>query len=124
MEYISLPLLPIEGHLDRTDLESSIAQSIGLILSTRPGQIPFWPEYGCALWDKEYADLLTTNKAEIRAALRNAIGAFEPRMYNISVSFDPESAAAASALGLRVRISGNFRDGDQERKFTFQYLVG
>ncbi len=124
MDYISLPLLPTEGHLGRTDLESSIAQSIGLILSTRIGQIPFWPEYGCGIWDKEYADLLTTNKADIRAALRNAIGAFEPRMFNVSVSFDPESAAAASALGLRVRISGNFRDGDQEKRFTFHYQVG
>jgi type VI secretion system lysozyme-like protein len=124
MEYLSLPLVPTEGHLDRTDLESSIAQSIGLVLSTRIGQIPFWPEYGCGIWDKEYADLLTTNKAEIRSAVRNAIAAFEPRMYNVTVSFDPESAAAASALGLKIRISGDFRDGDQEKKFTFEYQVG
>jgi predicted component of type VI protein secretion system len=83
--------------------------------------MPFYPEYGCFIWDKEYADLYATNKSDIRASLRNAIDNLEKRLYNLSVSFTQENRTEVEALGLHVKVTGNFRDGTEEKKFEAVY---
>lgn len=124
MEYLSLPLILRDGYLLRTDLKESIIHSVGLLLSTRVATMPFNPEFGCDLWEKEYADLYTANKADIRASLRNAIDKFEKRLYNVSVSFVSMSNSTPHALGMAVKVSGNYRDGDEEKKFEANYALG
>jgi phage baseplate assembly protein W len=124
MEYLSLPLVLSEGYLARAELMDSIRDTIGLILSTRTGTIPFSPDFGCDLWDKEYADLYAANKADIRASLRNAIDTFEKRLYNVTVSFGLASDRAPHALGISVKVSGNYMDGKEERKFESSYALG
>ena len=126
MEYLALPFIVREGYLDRADLEQSITYSIGLILSTRPGMMHFDPEYGCDVWDKEYSDLYTANKADIRASLRNAIDRSERRLYNTSISFISEAEATGQELsGMVVRVTGNYRDEDgEERKFEQSFHLG
>lgn len=124
MDYLSLPLVLREGYLSRTDLKESITYSIGLLLSTRIGAMPFVPEFGCDLWEKEYSDLYTANKADVRASLRNAIDKFEKRLYSVSVSFVNVSNSAPHALGMAVKVSGNYRDGSEEKKFEASYMLG
>ncbi|MDD5425312.1 MAG: GPW/gp25 family protein [candidate division Zixibacteria bacterium] len=124
MEYLSLPFILRDGYLSKTDLRQSIAYSIGLLLSTRPGAMPFEPEYGCNIWEKEFSDIQTTNKADIRASLRNAIDIYEKRLYNVSVSFVNVEDSAPHSLGLTVRVSGNYRDGDREESFDASYQLG
>lgn len=124
MDYLSLPVLPRDGHLPRTDLRESITQWVGLILTTRVGQLPFYPEFGCALWDREYSDLLVANRAEVRAALRNAIARFETRLYDLSVSFDADRVSESHSLGMKVRVSANFRDNGVVKKFESTYSLG
>jgi len=124
MEYLSLPLVMSEGYLARAELKDSIRDTVGLILSTRLGTIPFSQDFGCDLWDKEYADLYAANKADVRASLRNAIDRYEKRLYNVSVSFGLASDRAPHALGLSVKVSGNYMDGKEEMKFEASYAVG
>jgi phage baseplate assembly protein W len=107
MEYLSLPFVLREGYLDRANLLDSITVSVGLLLSTRRGSMPFNPEYGCDIWEKEFSDLYAANKADIRASLRNAIDKFEKRLYNVSVSFVAASDDRPLSLGLVVRVKGN-----------------
>lgn len=122
MEYLSLPLVLREGYLDRANLLESLTYSIGLILSTRIGTMPFDPQFGCDIWDREFSDLQTVNKANIRAALRLAIGKYEKRLYNVSVSFVGMEGGGPHVLGMSVRVSGNYKDeNDEERKFNASY---
>jgi len=124
MEYIALPLALRDGYLPRADLKESITYSIGLLLSTRVGTMPFNPEFGCDLWEKEYSDLYTASKADIRASLRNAIDKFEKRLYNVSVSFTSISNSIPHTLGMAVKVSGYYRDGGEEKKFEVRYMLG
>ena len=124
MEYLSLPLVLREGYFRRTSLSDSLTNSIGLILSTRIGHMIFSPDYGCAIWDREYADLLTTNKAEVRASLRNAIDKYEKRIYNMSISFANVGGPESHPLGLAVKVTGNYLEDDEEKKFDGTFIVG
>ena len=124
MEYLSLPLVMRDGYLARADLDDSIRHSVGLILSTRVGSIDFSPNFGCDLWEKEYADLLAANKADVRASLRNAIDNFEKRLYNVTVSFGMAGDQAPHVLGIKVKVTGNYLDGKEEKKFGSSYNLG
>ncbi len=124
MEYLSLPLVLREGYLSRANLEESLKYSIGLIVCTRVGMMPFAPEYGSALWEKEFSDILTANKSDIRAGIRNAIGEFEKRLYNVSVSFTGLEDASPHTLGMIIKVYGNYIDGTEESKFESTYQLG
>lgn len=124
MDYIALPFVLREGYLDRGNLRESITYSIGLILCTRHGAMPFEPDYGCDIWDKEFSDLHTANKGEVRSSLRNAIDRYEKRLYNVSVSFSRIEDASPHTLGMMVKVSGNYRENDEEMKFEASYGLG
>jgi phage baseplate assembly protein W len=125
MEYLALPFTLRDDYLARSaNLQDSISYSIGLLLSTRVGVMDFFPEYGCDIWRMEYADVYTANKADIRASLRNAIDRFEKRLYNVSVSFANLTDASPHVLGITVKVTGNYRENDEEKKFEGNYCLG
>jgi phage baseplate assembly protein W len=124
MDYLALPLILREGYLDRATLLESITYSVGLILSTRCGSMPFEPNFGCEIWDKEYADLYTHNKADVRSSLRNAIDIYERRLYDVSVSFGGSDDRVSQGLGMMVKVTGNYREGNEERRFEATYRLG
>jgi len=124
MDYLSLPLTLRKGYFDRVDLYESISCSVGLILSTRPNSIPFDPEFGCLIWEKEFSDLYSANKADIRAGIRNAIDKYEKRLYNLAVSIIEIENTPHNALGLAIKVSGNYRDDGEEKKFEETFHVG
>jgi len=124
MEYLSLPLVLREGYFRRANIAESLVCSIGLILSTRIGSITFSPGYGCAIWDNEYSDLMTASKAEVRASLRNAIDRYEKRIYNTSVSFGNVEGPEAHSLGLAIKVTGNYREDDEEKEFESTFMIG
>ena len=124
MKHLALPFVLRDGHLDSADLHESITYSIGLLLSTRQGMMTFNPSYGCDIWDKEFSDLYSANKADIRASLRNAIDQHEKRLYNVSVSFVGVSDSGSHTLGMAVKVSGHYKDGEKEKSFSADYVVG
>jgi len=124
MEYLSLPLALRDGFLPRTSLFESIKCSIGLLLSTRIGTVPFDPQYGCLIWDKEFSDLYTTSRADIRAALRNSIDRYEKRLYNLSVSVSEVGGTGTEPLGMAAKVKGNYRENDEEKRFEATFKIG
>ncbi len=124
MDYLALPFVLRDGYLDKASLRESITYSVGLLLSTRPGMMRFIPDFGCDIWNKEFSDLYAVNKADIRASLRNAIGKYEERLYNVSVSFVSVEDNAPHSLGLAVKVSGNYKEGDEEKQFQASYVLG
>ncbi|MBU8933888.1 MAG: GPW/gp25 family protein [candidate division Zixibacteria bacterium] len=124
MEYLSLPLVLNQGYLSRCTLEESIIYSVGLILSTRLGQLPFAPEYGSEIWEREFSDLVTSNKADMRGNFRNAIDKYEKRLYNVSVSILQTQDGKAAALGLIAEVTGNYMDGNEEKTLRNSFRIG
>ena len=124
MEYLSLPFLLRKGFLNKTDLYDSITNSIGLILSTRKGSLPFDPEYGCDLWDKEFSDLFMANRSELQGAIRNAIDIYEARLFNVSVSLMNIDSGPDHPLGIAVKVIGNFKDENDEKRFEEIFSIG
>ena len=124
MENLALPLVLREGYLDRTGLHDSMVCSIGLLLSCRPGMMSFDEEFGCNIWEREYSDMLSANKAEIRASLRNAIAKYEKRLFDVSVSFTTPERNIASHLGVIVRVTGNYIDEGEEKHFEANFNLG
>jgi phage baseplate assembly protein W len=125
MEYLSLPLVLRDGYLSRTDLRESIQYAIALLLSARIGSVPFLPDFGCDLWEREYSDIVVTSKADMRASLRNAIDKYEQRLYNVSVSFINLADTRPHALGLAVKVTGNYTDDNKdEQKFEASFTLG
>jgi phage baseplate assembly protein W len=124
MDYLALPFVLREGYLDRSSLLESLTYSIGLILSTRIGTMPFEPEFGCAIWDREFSDLYSANKGDIRSSLRVAIDKYEKRLYNVSVSFAGLEEHGLGTLGIVVKVSGNYLDENgEELKFGANYQL-
>ena len=120
-----MPCVLRVGYLRRTSLHESITSSVGLLLSTRVGQMPFDPKFGCDVWEKEFSDLYTANKANLRASLRNTIDRFEKRLHNVSVSFTSTDTARLHVLGMTVKVKGNYRDDEgKEQMFESSYLLG
>jgi phage baseplate assembly protein W len=124
MEYLALPFVLREGYLDRAKLEESIKFSIGLILCTRRGSLPFEPDYGSDIWEKEFSDLMTANKADIRSNLRNALDKYEKRLYNISVSLVKIDGATLNSVSMAIKVTGNYKEDNEEQKFEASYLLG
>ncbi len=124
MDYLSLPFVLRDGYLDKASLLESITYSVGLLLSTRQGMMHFDLDYGCDIWTKEFSDLYAANKADIRASLRNALNKYETRLYNVSVSFVSMDDNSPHTLGLAVKVSGNYKDGNEEKKFDASYVLG
>ena len=125
MDYLAIPFELREDYLTRAvSLRDSIRYSVGLLLSTRRGAMPFLPEFGCDIWEMEYGDLATANKAAVRAALRNAIATFERRLTDVSVSFSNVQGPAPHAIGIEVRVNGLYRENGEEKKFEAAFMLG
>ena len=124
MDYLALPFVFRDGYLDKASIAESITYSVGLLLSTRPGMMKFLPDFGCDIWDMEYSDLYAANKADIQASLRNAITGYEKRLYNVSISFITVEDASPHSLGLAVTVTGSYKDGNEEKEFQANYVLG
>lgn len=124
MENLSLPLVLRKGYLDRVSTRDSLAYSVGMILCTRQGSLPFMPDYGCGIWEKEFSDILTANKADIRSDLRNAIDRHEKRLYNVSISLINKTDDTNHAIGMAVKVVGNYMEDDEEQRFEESFTLG
>ncbi len=124
MEYLSLPFSLDKGYLKKVDLYDSIANSVGLILSTRIGSIPFEPGYGCEIWEKEFSDMQSTNRGDIRAGVRNAIGKYEKRLHHVSVSMENVEVRSGRPLGIVIKVSGKFDEDGKEKRFEETFTTG
>jgi phage baseplate assembly protein W len=124
MEYLSLPFVLRKGYLEKTGLQDSISNSIGLILSTRRGSLQFDPDYGCDLWEREYSDLFMANRSDVQGSVRGAITKNEPRLYNVSVSLMNIQTGPNHPLGIAVKVIGNYKEEKDEKRFEEIFSIG
>ncbi|MCP4550274.1 MAG: GPW/gp25 family protein [bacterium] len=119
-----MPFALRRGFLKKSDLYDSIYNSIGIILSTRKGTLPFDMEFGCDLWDREYSDLFMVNRSDVQGSVRNAINKYEPRLSNVSVSLIRVDTGPNHPLGVSVKVIGNYREDKDEKRFEETFNVG
>lgn len=78
------------GRFRRLTEEEEIAQSVRLILSTNRGERPCRPKFGSRLAQYAFEPVSTTLKTQIRLEIISALQAWEPRIWNIEVAFEPD----------------------------------
>ncbi len=72
--------LDAEGRLKLLSGEESIAQSIRLILKTRPGERPVHPDFGCGIDDFLFGPLNAGVLSQLENRVAEALRRFEPRI--------------------------------------------
>lgn len=77
------------GRFRRLTEEEEIAQSVRLILSTNRGERPYRPKFGSRLAQYAFEPVSTTLKTQIRLEIISALQAWESRIWNIEVAFEP-----------------------------------
>lgn len=68
--------------------EDDIAESLRILMSTRPGERIMHPGYGCRLHDFVFETIDGTTRSAIETAIRQAILHYEPRITLIEVTAD------------------------------------
>jgi phage baseplate assembly protein W len=80
---VGFPLLPVpdeHGELHFTPLETSVRQSIEIILRTRPGEQLMRPEFGAGLEELVGEPNVLTTRRQIRDRVTDALARWEPRI--------------------------------------------
>jgi uncharacterized protein len=100
--------------------EREIAESIGLILRTAPGERPMRPEFGCHVHDYVFAPATSATAGGIAFAVRSALEQWEPRIdvLDVRVNFD----AAEQGL-LYIDISYRIRSFNDTRNLVFPFYT-
>lgn len=70
--------------------QEEIAQSVRMILLTRRGERPYRPDFGARLDRFAFENMDTTTRNLIRQEVVAALQEWEPRIWMIEVSFQPE----------------------------------
>lgn len=90
-----------------TELEE-IAQSVRMILLTQRGERPYRPDFGTRLNSFTFEQMDTTTSTLIRQEVVSALQTWEPRIWNIQVSFDQQTQKGQLIVNVQyeVRASG------------------
>jgi phage baseplate assembly protein W len=106
MKHLKLPLnflTALKGQSIKTcSLEESIAQSIMIQITSRYGEISSRPDFGSAIWELEFNQLVKIYEWEekVKQSLVDTINKYEKRLYDIDVKvslseFEKESSLRA-----------------------------
>jgi phage baseplate assembly protein W len=71
---------PHTGQVMMVQTEEDIAQSLRILMQTRPGERVMQPAYGCRLHDLVFEPMSGETRAAIAVAIERAILHFEPRI--------------------------------------------
>jgi phage baseplate assembly protein W len=98
---LAWPLLPEDGRLPRAQDLARIQQSLRMILETEPGERLMRPDFGCGLRRFLQQPNSGATRAQIEAAVRDAIQRWEPRVALVELRVEAD-AEVASALWILV----------------------
>ena len=100
------------GSIALAHAEGDIDQAIELILGTAPGERPMRPEFGCEVHDFIFDT--------IDAAIRSALGRWEPRIEVTEIDFDLSGAGEGR---LDITIKYRIRATSSERNLVYPFYV-
>jgi phage baseplate assembly protein W len=109
---VGWPLLPLpdeNGSMNYPSLEKSIAQSIQIILQTRPGEQLMDPQFGAGLENYLHAPNTLTTRRQIQEAILHALTRWEARIQldRVEVMDDPvEASRVRVEIVYRLRRTG------------------
>lgn len=93
-----------------TELEE-IAQSVRMILLTQRGERPFRPDFGTRLNTFAFQQMDTTTSTLIRQEVVSALQTWEPRIWNISVFFDPQPQQGQLIVNVQYQVRSSGAQG-------------
>lgn len=92
----------------------AVAQSIRLILGTRPGERPMRPQYGCAVHDVVLSPSASPRTiSAANRAVQDALARWEPRIdvQSVSAAPDPERAEVLTIeIEYRIKATNDVRN--------------
>lgn len=110
MNVMASPLRWMEGRgkFAVLTLEEEIAQSVRMILGTRPGERSFRPSFGTRLDQFAFETMDTTTCNLIRQEIVSSLQTWEPRICNIQVRFthQPEQGRLLADVEYQLRATG------------------
>lgn len=80
------------GEARLVQADEDIAESLRILMETRPGERIMHPNYGCRLHDLVFEPMNSETEAEIEVAISRAILFFEPRIKLGAVTVDVRAA--------------------------------
>lgn len=116
------PLLPRpdnQGRLYFPDLQESVAQSIQIILSTRPGEQLMRPEFGAGLQRFLHEPNSLVTRRRIRDAVITSLQRWEPRILVSQVAVE-EVANAPGQIRVEIRYQIRRTGAAQQMGLTMQ----
>lgn len=93
--------------------DEDVAQAIGVVLATAPGERPMRPEFGCRVHEHIFDQLDPETLARIEVAIREALARWEPRIDLEDIDFDLDEADEGELhvhLTYRLRETGSVRN--------------
>jgi phage baseplate assembly protein W len=95
-----------------------IEQSLGILLSTLPGERVMQPRYGCDLTPLLFEPLTTSLITDIADRVQTSILYFEPRIVPDNVSVTPDDALAGRIL---IEVSYRISATNSRHNFVFPF---
>jgi uncharacterized protein len=100
--------------------EDDVAQAIGIILSTAPGERSMRPEFGCAAHDCVFESINAWTLGQVEHAVRVALDRWEPRIEVTAVDFD---LAGVDEGLLLVRVEYRLRATNSVRNLVHPFYL-
>lgn len=97
----------VNGRIEESVHEDSIAQSIKIILGTSRGERVMRPEFGCGLRSYTFAEMNYTTLSEIEADVKNALVIWEPRIIDVEVNCRSDGSVLYVNVSYVVRSTNN-----------------
>ncbi len=118
---IGFPLrLDPRGGLALTSPEQDIAESIRIILSTRPGERVMRPEFGCRAHDLLFAPRNAQTEALMQQYVAEALAMWEPRIDVLAVNVSMEDGLDG---GLYVEVEYQIKATHDERSIVYPFFI-
>ncbi len=110
-----------EGRLKLLSGEESIAQSIRLILKTRPGERPVHPDFGCGIDDFLFGPLNASVLSQLENRVAEALRRFEPRI--IVEEVKARAADQGPEGRLQVEITYRIRRTNSRHNLVYPFFL-
>ncbi len=114
--HMTYPLRANEGlgRFQRLTLGEEVAQSVRMILTTRPGERPLRPKFGAGLDRFAFEGLGLTTQNLIRREVVAALGRWEPRALEPEVTFQRLPQEGRLMVNVSYRLPGTGERGRTE----------
>lgn len=90
------------GRFKMSSYEDDIREAIYIILNTRMGERSMRPTFGCRIYDYVFESMNYTVLSSMKAAVYEAVVAWEPRVREVDVDID-ESRISEGVISIDIR---------------------